>query len=170
MFFAAAGRGHLPDVLSLIHVTYSTPVPAIIFECLLSLAMLMMKDVYKLINYLTFAEFLFIGIAVSVIPYLRWERPNLARPVSVPLPFAFIFLLICGFLILVPLIDDPATNGWGVAIIAAGIPVYWLCVLWKPEDKSPLIQENMRNLTIMTQKALLCVPEDDASTKQNETL
>jgi len=170
MFFAAAGRGHLPDVLSLIHVTYSTPVPAIIFECLLSLAMLMMKDVYKLINYLTFAEFLFIGIAVSVIPYLRWERPNLARPVSVPLPFAFVFLLICGFLILVPLIDDPATNGWGVAIIAAGIPVYWLCVLWKPEDKSPLIQENMRNLTIMTQKALLCVPEDDASTKQNETL
>ena len=158
--------GHLPDVLSLIHVTYSTPVPAIIFECLLSLAMLMVKDVYKLINYLTFAEFLFIGtlnvfidgkyhlfmecqvsskilfscffsyssyicvcvtsahlfaclpshlflslqsfiagIAVSVIPYLRWKRPNLARPVSVPLPLAFIFLLICSFLILVPLVD-----------------------------------------------------------------
>ena len=57
--------GHLPDVLSLIHVTRSTPVPAIIFECLLSLAMLMVKDVYKLINYLTFAEFLFVGTCNS---------------------------------------------------------------------------------------------------------
>jgi len=160
MFFAAAGRGHLPDVLSLVHVTYSTPVPAIIFECILSLAMLMVKDVYKLINYLTFAEFLFVGMAVSVIPYLRWKKPHWPRPISVPLPLAIIFILISGFLMIVPLIDDPANNCWGLAIIAAGIPVYWFCVLWKPEDKPALIQETMRDFTHAAQKTLLCVPED----------
>jgi len=160
MFFAAAGRGHLPDVLSMIHVTQSTPMPAIIFECLLSLAMLMVKDVYALINYLTFAEFLFVGIAITVIPYLRWKEPKLIRPVSVPLPLAILFIVVCAFLIAVPLIDDPATNGWGIAIIAAGIPVYWFGVMWKPEDKPILIQELMRDLTVSTQKLLVCVPED----------
>ena len=49
----------------MIHVTQSTPMPAIIFGCLLSLAMLMVKDVYALINYLTFAEFLFVGESVG---------------------------------------------------------------------------------------------------------
>jgi len=122
--------------------------------------MLMVKDVYKLINYLTFAEFLFVGMAVSVIPYLRWKKPHWPRPISVPLPLAIIFILISGFLMIVPLIDDPANNCWGLAIIAAGIPVYWFCVLWKPEDKPALIQETMRDFTHAAQKTLLCVPED----------
>lgn len=168
MFFAAANRGHLPDVLSMIHVTQSTPMPAIIFGCLLSLAMLMVKDVYALINYLTFAEFLFVGLAITVIPYMRWKQPNLCRPVSVPLPLAILFILICGFLIVVPLIDDPATNGWGIAIIGAGIPVYWFGVLWKPEDKPILIQETMRDLTVATQKLLVCVPEDEAESADDQ--
>jgi len=168
MFFAAASRGHLPDVLSMIHVTQSTPMPAIIFESLLSIAMLMVKDVYALINYLTFAEFLFVGVAITVIPYLRWKEPNLKRPVSVPLPLAVIFILICGFLIIVPLIDDPATNGWGIAIIATGIPIYWFGVLWKPEDKPILIQETMRDLTVATQKLLVCVPEDEVEFTESE--
>jgi len=162
MFFAAARRGHLPDVLSLIHVTYSTPVPAIIFECLLSLGMLLVQDVYKLINYMTFAEFLFVGVAISVVPYLRWKKPKVVRPISAPLPLAILFLLVCGFLIIVPLVDDPGTNGWGIAIIAAGIPVYWFGVLWNDDDKPRLIQDTMRDLTHATQKTLLCVPEDDA--------
>jgi hypothetical protein len=38
-------------------------------------------------------------------------------------------------------VTDPYTNGWGMAIIAAGIPVYWFGVLWKSEDKPKPIQE-----------------------------
>ena len=45
------------------------------------------------------------GLAITVIPYMRWKQPNLYRPVSVPLPLAILFILLCGFLIVVPLID-----------------------------------------------------------------
>lgn len=168
MFFAAASRGHLPEVLSMIHVTQSTPMPAVIFECLLSIVMLMVKDVYALINYITFAEFFFVGIAVTVVPYLRWKHPELARPVSVPLPLAILFILVCVFLIIVPLVEDPATNCWGIAIIAAGIPAYWLGVLWKPRDKPMFIQEAMRDMTAATQKLLVCVPEDQKDLEESD--
>ena len=47
---------------------------------------------------------------MTVIPYLRWKKPKLPRAVSVPLPLAILFLLICGFLIIIPLIDG--TEEW----------------------------------------------------------
>jgi len=166
MFFAAARKGHLPDVLSLIHVTSSTPVPAIIFECILSLAMLAVKDIYQLINYMTFAEFLFIGISISIVPYLRWKKPKLKRPVSVPLPFALFFILVCIFLIIVPLVQDPQSNSMGLAMIALGIPVYWFGVLWKHEDKPKFIQQASVEWTQNIQKIFLVVPEDSGESKE----
>ena len=43
----------------------------VIFECVLSLVMLIPKDVFFLINYLTFAEFFFMAVCIAIIPWLR---------------------------------------------------------------------------------------------------
>ena len=45
--------------------------------------MLMAPDINTLINYLSFTRWLFISIAVAVIPYYRWKHPDLPRPFKV---------------------------------------------------------------------------------------
>ncbi len=43
----------------------------------------MSDNVYSLINYLSFAKWLYLGLAVAVLPYMRWKRPDLERPFTV---------------------------------------------------------------------------------------
>ena len=42
-----------------------------------------------------------------------------------------IFLLVCTFLVLLPIYEEPYNTGIGVAIMLAGIPVYMVTVMWK---------------------------------------
>jgi hypothetical protein len=45
--------------------------------------MLLLGNLKTLILYGTFTEFLFIGISISSILYLRRTRPNIERPIKV---------------------------------------------------------------------------------------
>lgn len=158
-FFTAAQQGHLPNVLALIHVKNLTPITAVIFECALSLVMLIPKDVFFLINYLTFAEFFFMLICIAIIPWLRWKQPDLERPIKNPHIVYILFLIICLFLVVFPLYTAPQDIGIGLFIILLGIPVYWLGVCW--ENKPKTFQRFMASLTYSAQKLLVCVPEEE---------
>ncbi len=52
---------------------------------LLSLVYLTSSSITILINYVGFASYLAIGVAVFCLPYLRWKRPELTRPIRVNL-------------------------------------------------------------------------------------
>jgi len=52
-------------------------------QCLLSLMMLVSKDVYQLINYTSFVESLFMGFSVAGLLYLRYKMPDMPRPIKV---------------------------------------------------------------------------------------
>ena len=43
----------------------------------------MSPDIPTLMNYMSFARWLMVSIAVAVIPYLRWKQPDLPRPFKV---------------------------------------------------------------------------------------
>jgi len=157
-FFTAAQQGHLPEVLALIHIKHLTPITAVIFECILSLLMLIPNDVFFLINYLTFAEFFFMAICIAIIPYLRWKEPDRERPIKVPHVVYILFLVICLFLVVVPLITNPQDIGIGLLIIFVGVPVYWLGVCWKKKPKA--FQNFVHSGTKSVQKLLMCIPEE----------
>lgn len=162
-FFTAAQQGHLPNVLALIHVKHLTPITAVIFECALSLVMLIPNDVFFLINYLTFAEFFFMLICIAIIPWLRWKQPDLERPIKNPHIVYILFLVICLFLVVFPLYSAPQDIGIGLLIIVLGIPVYWLGVCW--ENKPKAFQSFMTSVTYTTQKLLVCIPEEEDKDK-----
>jgi Flp pilus assembly protein TadB len=63
--------------------------------------------------------------------YLRKVRPNDNRPIKVPLFYPITFLIACCFIILMTVITTPVDSFLCLAIIAAGIPVYYLGVKWK---------------------------------------
>ena len=49
----------------------------------MSLVYLSSSDMYKLINYSSFVNWLAVGISVVALLYFRWQRPNAYRPIKV---------------------------------------------------------------------------------------
>ena len=49
----------------------------------LTVVMLFSADLYSLLNFLSFARWLFIGLAVAGLIYLRYKRPDMHRPFKV---------------------------------------------------------------------------------------
>lgn len=93
--------------------------------------MLCIDDVYVLITYSTIVESFFIMLSVSSVLYFRYTRPNMARPIKLPLFVPIVFCVICAFLIVVPCYVAPFEVGMGLAITLLGVPVYYLGVAWK---------------------------------------
>ena len=54
-----------------------------LFQGLLSLVYLTSSDMYALINYVSFVNWLAIGLSVTVLLYFRYTRPEMPRPIKV---------------------------------------------------------------------------------------
>lgn len=93
--------------------------------------MLCIDDVYVLITYSTIVESFFIMLSVSAVLYFRYTRPEMVRPIRLPLIVPIVFCVICAFLIVVPCYVAPYEVGMGLLITLIGVPVYFVGVAWK---------------------------------------
>uniref|UniRef100_A0A8D0GM96 Cystine/glutamate transporter n=1 Tax=Sphenodon punctatus TaxID=8508 RepID=A0A8D0GM96_SPHPU len=134
MFYVASREGHLPEILSMIHVRKHTPLPAVLVLYPLTIIMLFTGDLYSLLNFLSFARWLFIGLVVAGLIYLRYKRPDMPRPFKVPLFIPALFSFTCLFMVALSLYSDPVNTGIGFAITLTGVPAYYLFIIW---DKKP---------------------------------
>lgn len=55
----------------------------------------------------------------------------MSRPIKVHISVPIIFVLICIFLLILPLIDSPLIVLGGLLITLSGIPVYFFGVYWQ---------------------------------------
>ncbi|XP_046370139.1 large neutral amino acids transporter small subunit 2-like [Haliotis rufescens] len=159
LFYVGGREGHMPQILSMVQVQRMTPLPAVLFMGLLSLVYLASSDIYALINYVGFATWLSIGLSVVVLLYLRWKRPNMPRPIKVHLFWPILYTLCSIYLVVLPLYASPVETGIGCAIIATGVPVYFIFVYWT--NKPQVFDNFMESTTTMLQKLLVVVPEDN---------
>ncbi|XP_069112800.1 Y+L amino acid transporter 2-like [Argopecten irradians] len=158
LFFVGARQGHLPGFLATINYKFYTPLPALVFGCIMSLIMLCWNDIYALINYASFVESSFIGISIAGMLYMRYKHPDWERPIKVHIFFPCFFMVICLFLFIMPLTASPMECFMGLLMVATGIPVYILGVMWekKPEAFKVLTEK----FTKLTQKMFLSVREE----------
>ncbi|KAJ3595557.1 hypothetical protein NHX12_004860 [Muraenolepis orangiensis] len=166
LFFAGAREGHLPRLLAMIHFNRCTPIPALLFTCLSTLLMLCTSDIYTLINYVGFINYLFYGVTVAGQIVLRINKPNIKRPIKVSLLWPIIYLLFWGFLLVFSLYSEPLVCGVGLAIMMSGVPVYYLGVYW--EDKPACFSHAVCKVTHLCQK--FCAVVDPAVDRSPDLL
>ena len=67
----------------MIQIQKVTPVPSVLVITLMSLAYLTSSNIIQLMNYVGFATWLAIGVAVFCVIYLRFKYPDWERPIKV---------------------------------------------------------------------------------------
>jgi len=156
--FVGARNGHFPDFLSLLTVDKMTPTPSLVFMGALSLVYLCTSDIYRLIDYAAFVESMFILWSITALLWLRWKQPNLERPIKINLLIPVVFLLVCTFLVFLPLYVRPLEVGMGLLITACGIPVYYVFVAWRSKPRT--FTEALNELFTFSQKLFIGVKEE----------
>ncbi|KAF7491845.1 Large neutral amino acids transporter small subunit 2 [Sarcoptes scabiei] len=158
LFFVGARNGHLPKSLAMINLKYYTPIPSLVFLCILSLLYLTTTQVYTLINYTAFIESLAVAASVAALLWLRWKQPNLSRPIKINIILPILFFITCLFLVVLPFFVSPIETGIGALITLSGIPIYLVTIRWKSKPKC--YRKFIEILTIFIQKLFYCSQGD----------
>uniref|UniRef100_A0A915Q6V6 Uncharacterized protein n=1 Tax=Setaria digitata TaxID=48799 RepID=A0A915Q6V6_9BILA len=162
LFYVGAREGHMPLVLTMINKNTRTPIPAVIFTGLLSIAYLILSDnVFSLINYIQIVYWLAIACVIAALFWLRKEMPNAERPIKVNLFFPIIFFLGCVALVIVPIIGSPKDTAVGLGIMLTAVPVYFLFVAWKNKPKFLVTISEL--ITKLIQKLFMVVDDSKES-------
>lgn len=157
LFFVGARNGHLPAAISLININCLTPVPSLIFMCILTLVLLFIRDIYILINYVSYVEALFTLFSISGLLWLRRKQPNAERPIKVSLVVPLVYLLTCSFLVISSCYVSPYEVGIATLIVLSGIPVYY-ATIYRPV---PLLTKLSQNINTYCSKLFLCMPNQE---------
>ncbi|EDW70334.1 Y+L amino acid transporter 2 [Drosophila virilis] len=157
LFFVGARNGHLPAAISLININCLTPVPSLIFLCIITLMLLFIKDTYVLINYVSYVEALFTLVSVSGLLWLRYKQPKTERPIRVNLSLPIIYLIVCLFLVIASCSQSPTEVGVGTVIILSGIPIYYLTI----HNPVQWLADTSQAINMWCSKFFICMPNQD---------
>jgi len=128
VYYAMARDGLFLGSAAHVHPRYRTPVVAIVAQALWSAVLVLSGTLGQLVNYTGFAVVLFSGVAVAALFVLRRRHPGQARPFSAwgyPVAPA-VFVAASAVIVLNELWSNTGTSLVGLAVIAAGLPVFFV--------------------------------------------
>ncbi|XP_064101236.1 Y+L amino acid transporter 2-like [Macrobrachium nipponense] len=154
--YAGAREGHLPRFLTLIHVHNKTPVVSLVSIVILPAIMLFVPDVGSILAYTSFTGNVVSIMSVSSLLWLRYKEPERHRPIKVWLGFPIIYLIMCLFVAIFPIVRRPVEIGVGAFVFVAGLIVYYFAL----HRKIKAIGVAMDKVMYVCQLLFLCVEEE----------
>jgi len=125
--FAMSRDGYFFHAMAEVHPRYHTPAVALFVQLVLSIVLLLFAGNFRqLFSLAIFAEWLFYMISASTVFVLRRKEPDTPRPyhtVGYPLVPA-VFIAAAAVLLYYTFTQNLRNSAWGLAVIAAGLPVY----------------------------------------------
>ncbi|XP_053256316.1 b(0,+)-type amino acid transporter 1-like isoform X2 [Podarcis raffonei] len=156
--YVAGREGHMLKVLSYISIKRLTPAPAIIFYGAVAIIYIIPGDINTLINYFSFAVWIFYGLTVLGLIVMRFTRKDLERPIRVPLIIPILVLLVSIVLVLAPIITAPELPYlYCVLFIISGLVFYVLFIHFK----FSWAQKISKPITMHLQMLMEVVPPED---------
>jgi APA family basic amino acid/polyamine antiporter len=126
--YAVARDGYFFSALAQVHPRFRTPSVAIIAQAVLAIALLLLGGNFRqFFSLAIFAEWLFYMITASTVFVFRRRDPGGVRPYSAwgyPVVPA-LFLVASAVLLYYTFTDNLRNSAWGVAVILAGVPVFY---------------------------------------------
>ncbi|XP_054856599.1 B(0,+)-type amino acid transporter 1 [Eublepharis macularius] len=157
LIYVAGREGHMLKVLSYISVKRLTPAPAIIFYAAIGIIYIIPGDIETLINYFSFASWIFYGLTALGLIVMRFTRKEHERPIRVPLIIPIIVTLVSIVLVLAPIITAPELPYlYCVLFILSGLIFYVLFIHFK----FSWAQKISRPITMHLQMLLEVVPPE----------
>jgi APA family basic amino acid/polyamine antiporter len=128
VYYAMARDGLFVRAAERVHPRFHTPVIAIVAQGIWSSVLVMSGTLSQLVSYTGFGVVLFSGVAVTALFVLRRRQPFAERPFSaLGYPWApALFVLASLVMVANEIWRNGTTAGAGIAVIAAGVPVYFL--------------------------------------------
>uniref|UniRef100_A0A8W8K936 B(0,+)-type amino acid transporter 1 n=4 Tax=Magallana gigas TaxID=29159 RepID=A0A8W8K936_MAGGI len=105
--FVAAREGHLPQVLSYVHLKKFTPLPSLLVSTFLAALMVLLGDIFALIDFFSFTAWMFYGSTMAALLVLRYTMKDVERPYKVPIILPISVLCVSIYLVIAPIINDP---------------------------------------------------------------
>ncbi len=141
-FYAMGQDGLVPKALNWVHPRWGTPTVAIWVQAIWALALVWYLQKFSdITDFVVFAGFLFYALTVASVYRLRRSRPELARPyrcTGYPWTPALFILVAVGFVAAMLTTEERRINAlYGLAILAAGLPVYVCHGWWTRRHASP---------------------------------
>ena len=151
LFFVGARDGQLPNFLAMISTKNLTPVPALVFNCAATLAYIAYGDIWTLINYFNFFNWLCIGVAILGLLIWRYKYPHMERPVKFHIALPIVFFIASAFLVVMNIYVSPWECFYGALILLSGLPVYFFCVKY-PQKQPKGFDSSVDELTVRIQQ------------------
>jgi APA family basic amino acid/polyamine antiporter len=134
--YAMSRDGYFFKAMAEVHPRYHTPAVALVVQLLLSIALLLFAGSFRqLFSLAIFAEWLFYMISASTVFVLRRKEPEAPRPYRAwgyPVVPA-LFIGAAAVLLYYTFTENIRNSAWGVAIILAGLPIYFYFARRKQE-------------------------------------
>jgi APA family basic amino acid/polyamine antiporter len=135
VYFAMARDGLFMPALAAIHPRFETPARAISLQAGLASVLVVLGTFNTIISYFVFVVVIFIALTVIALFVLRYKTPgDLAYPTPGYPATPIVFLVLITLLLLLLAGHNPAQAFLGVAVVALGLPVYYLMFRRKTRD------------------------------------
>jgi APA family basic amino acid/polyamine antiporter len=133
-YYAVSADGHFIPSFAKLHEKFGTPHIAIIVQCVISIILVLLRNLNQLTALVVFASITFKMLTVFSVLIYRKKQPNTERPYKVPIANVTVTvatLAMLGLLINV-LLGDTVTSIIGLLVPISGVIVYFIFFNKKP--------------------------------------